>query len=73
MSKTNFEAIATDAQGLGRFLRSFRLSKRRGIWSFKSDIVAGAGRRIATLAGMSASGIIPNGGYPLEAGQRVAM
>lgn len=36
-------------KGWGGSCVPFRLSKRRGIWSFKSDIVAGAGRRIATL------------------------
>lgn len=61
---TNFEAITADAKELGRFFVPFRLLKRRGTRNFKSGIVAGARRRIATLARMNASGTIPNGGYP---------
>ena len=61
--KTNFEALTADAQGLGRFLRSIPVL---GIRNFKSDIVAGAWRRIATLARTNASETIPNGGCPLK-------
>ena len=64
--KTNFEAITAGTTELGRFLVPFRLLKRRGTRNFRSGIVAGARRRIATLARMSASGTIRNGGYPLK-------
>lgn len=53
-------------KGWGGSCVLFRSSKRRGTRNFKSDIVAGARRRIATLARMSASGTIRNGGYPLK-------
>ena len=43
MSKTNFEAIATDAQGLGRFLRSLPIIEAPWDMEFQKRYCSGCG------------------------------